>query len=133
MWWQGWKERGQDRQTKGIYPREKVLQKSRMRSDGRMEGLLIWACGGLILFHAMSEKVTLSRAWRRDSECAVLERMTPKECSIRKQWQEQVRLVSGKGRRSGDQAGDEPGQTSWESHWRWLHLSQKGSRGVGCI
>lgn len=45
-----------------------------------------------------------------------LKRMTPKEVQHLQTGAGAGREVSGKVRRSGDRAGDEPGQTSWESH-----------------
>ena len=42
--------------------------------------------------------------------------MTPKEVQHLQTGAGAGREVSGKARRSGDRAGDEPGQTSWESH-----------------
>lgn len=117
MWWQGWKEEGKAGQTK-VYVRRRCSREKQDEGDGRMEGACWFgACGGAYSF-----------------PCHVREGDTEQSPGERGEWMRgawkndtQGSTASANSGRSGcgwfqeregdqDQAGDEPGQTSWESH-----------------
>lgn len=139
---EGWKERRARTDRQRYMSGRRCSEKSRMRERAcRMEGgLLIWSVWRAYSFpcHVREGDTEQSPGEKEMSECGG-ERITQEVQHPQTVAERAGAAGSGKGRRSGDQAGDEPGQTSWESpRWkfasksegvtqRWLHLSQKGS------